>query len=298
MMRLGYILALSSAVFWALAAICYDLLNQKNLLTHSFQMVFALFFLVESVIFGTLCVIHQKAVKQWFCSPYFAGIFAGIIGGPLGMFCYLNAIEQISAASAAPISATYPIWGAIFSMIWLKVRLNYLSFLGFLLVVGSSILVSLNAGAITLSYVGILLAVFSAICWGSEIVISAYIMKKISAKQAYFYRQFGVVIGYLFLVLSYLSSLSDLSILFDQRSVIFLLLLIIVFSMLSYYFYYESVYRLNPIHAMVLNSTYGFWIIILSYFFFKQQSFPINITYILCVLIGLIFVFMSNKETK
>ncbi|MDP8052198.1 DMT family transporter [Pasteurella atlantica] len=265
----GYIFGLLSGLLWGVTGILYEVLNKDYPFVASLVIILSLLFLIESgslLLAGLLCYKkvpqHRKLITHKQVS--ILAVIAGLIGGPIGMFCYLQAISYIGVGYAAPISSLYPVFGALLSFLFLKERMTKWGIIGFSIAIFCTLLLSLDLSSSQILLFGVGLAFISALSWGAEIVLSSYVMQFLPSTVVYFFRQLGASLGYLFLLFFFELDTATLFKSFTESHFVFLLCLIFASSMLSYLLYYQAIYLIKPIRAMMLNITYGFWIVLLS----------------------------------
>ncbi|NBI40552.1 EamA family transporter [[Haemophilus] felis] len=302
-MGLGTIWGLLSGLFWAIAGILYENLHINYPFTSSLTVILFILFLSE---FGS-CAIVGLTYRTLNKSPLFSvqsykkvtlGLFAGLIGGPIGMLCYLQSIQYIGIGLSAPISTMYPIVGTILSVVFLNEKINKKMIFGLALVMLASFLLGFSSEYSKNYIIGISLAVMCAFSWGSEIVISSYIMRKTPPSLAYLYRQLGSVLGYsLLLILLSTETTKVIDILTDIRFDIFVFS-ITIFSMFSYILYYKSIHILKPIKAMILNITYGCWVLIINLLFLGKNVSLYNAILASLVFIGAYITLVNKKEEE
>ncbi|WP_101774900.1 DMT family transporter [Pasteurella oralis] len=265
----GYLWGILSGLLWGIAGILYEMLNTTYPFTTSLTIILSLLFVIEFSAFIFCFVSHYKLNLFKECDfknkRVFLGVVAGVIGGPIGMLCYLQAIQYIGVGYAAPISSVYPVFGAILAFLFLKDTMTKLGILGLCLAIGCTILLGLDVNTSQFSLLGIFLAIVCALSWGGEIVISSYVMQSINSSIAYFFRQLGSSIGYFILLCSFDVKFFGLIEFFKDKQFSLIIFLIIVSSMTSYFLYYKAIYLIKPIRAMMLNITYGFWIILIGF---------------------------------
>ncbi|SUC09735.1 carboxylate/amino acid/amine transporter [Pasteurella canis] len=265
----GYFWGILSGLLWGIAGILYELLSSYYPLTNSLTIILFLLLIIEFSAFMFCAVSHYKLnlFKQFELKnkSVYLGILAGMIGGPIGMLCYLQAIQYIGVGYAAPISSIYPVFGTIFAFLFLKDAITKLGIIGLCLAIGCTILLGLDISNSQFSVLGIVLAITCAISWGGEIVISSYVMQSIKSSSAYFLRQLGSSFGYIILVLYLDVEFFNSIEFFKDTRFLTIIIFIILSSMASYFLYYRAIYLIKPIRAMMLNITYGFWIILIGF---------------------------------
>lgn len=296
-MKSGYFFGITSGLLWAISGILYGILNYHFPESGSIKIILVLLFIIE---FTPLLFLRKKHIKNIFIQnpETMLGIFSGILGGPIGMLCYLYSIQQIGIEYTAPMTSMYPMFGAILSFLFLKDKVHKLGSLGLFISITCSSLLGLNITHTEFSGLGILLAFTAAICWGSEIVLSSYIMKYINSSETYLLRQIGSSIGYL-LIIFYLNIEPSIYIeLFSVSKFNLILLGICASTIISYFLYYKAIYILKPIRAMILNITYGIWAIFLNYLINGEQINIKTIIFISGITLGIFLVLIEKRRQE
>lgn len=263
----GYYIGLLSGLLWAISGVSYNLLyNNFPNLDSLFFSILALFF-IEC--FALLSISYFHLRRKHFPSinkSNFLIIFSGLLGGPIAMLCYLNAIQLIGVSHAAAISSTYPIIAAILSIKFLKEKKEHLSIFVFIIV--STIFLNIKVEN-TFNLFGLILSIIASFSWASEIFLSSYTIhnNKSNSEDVYFIRQLSSTIGYIIIIFYIILFKNNLYIQPKEEINLPLTILVIILitsSSLSYFLYYKTIEILKPIKAMALNITYGSWSIILS----------------------------------
>lgn len=263
MKKYGYLIGGLSGLFWGIVSILYGYIDTGDSQVLNVLLPFSIDFLGLLVV-GSYVVLKYRSEFK-FHKSFLVGILSGVIGGPMGMLSYIYAIQNIGAEYSAAISSTYPILCTLFFVFTKKEKLNnWRNILGVLLATICSILLGFVGGT-SLEYQGgglIGLAVFTAICWATEIILSSHAMKHYNATIIYFARQLGSSLGYAMVLLYFLNhqffSFSNI----DWS--IAVVLGIVIFSILSYFLYYQAIYYIPPISALALNITYNIWTILFT----------------------------------
>lgn len=194
-------------------------------------------------------------------------VLAALLGGPVGMTCYLLAIQMVGASVATSISALYPAIGALLSFVFLWERLRAYQIAGILLGVGGMVLMGLSGSTGSLRIAGFVFAVLCAVSWGSEAVISSVGMKQsgISSELALQIRQLTSALTYLVIISPAGNISRQLVPTIQSRSFLYLITAALA-GTLSYFCYYKAIQKLGPSKAMALNITYTVWVILMGAF--------------------------------
>lgn len=290
-----YIVGLLSGLLWALTGLGY---SQLQINPDAIGIMLSFLFILEFSAFLFLGFPFLYKLKENYNSTLFLSILSGIIGGPMAMLAYLIAIKQSDITLIGPISTTYPIFATIFSWLFLKEKISLQSLIGFIIAITCTIIIGVDFEQFPPkieSYIGPLLAIICAISWGTEIILSSYVMKKNDAHLVYIFRQLGSTLGYISLLFLFNSELSRILINFKDLNFLYLSLFIAICSALSYFCYYQAIGKIGVIKAMLLNISYGFWMIVLSPFFIEK---PINLTALILSTFILLGASISIMEKK
>ena len=306
MLNKGIVAGLFSGLLWGITGILYENLNILYPVTTVISVILIILFIVELMsgvlVSSSILVLYKRNLtKELTIKTIILAISLGVIGGPIGMLCYLQSISLIGVGYAAPISSIYPVFGTILSFLFLKDKIRKIGILGIFITLICTFLLSLNINSGSFSILGICLALICALSWGTEIVLSSYVMNLMgniaSSKYAYALRQVGASLGYLILLfyfkINFIHLIHNiLNINFD-----FFILGIILSSMFSYLLYYYAIDKLKPIRAMMLNITYGVWIVLLGSFIDNNIINFKQIILVIGILIGSIIVLRAKKES-
>lgn len=227
-------------------------------------------------------------------------MLGALLGGPVGMTCYLLSIKYIGAAYTASITAIFPGVGALLAFIFLKEKMNTRVWVGIALSI---------IGVITLGYlpeklnfgsdflVGISFALGTVFAWGFEGVICAYGMKygEINSEHAINIRQVTSGLFYGAIIIPFIGGYK-LSYQVLTSKVGILLAITALVGTVSYIQYYKAISMIGAARSTALNITYGVWAIIIQALFFKT---PISLQLAIgaiVVLIGSMLVAGNPKE--
>ena len=131
-------------------------------------------------------------------------IAAAVLGGPIGRSGNLLGIHFAGASYTAAITAAYPAIGAVLGAVFLKEKISIRVWVGIFLAVSGSFLVGFvppDGSAYPHFYLGIGLAVVSAVGWAIEGVMSTYGMDLVDSDIAIGIREAASFLIYLCLVL-------------------------------------------------------------------------------------------------
>lgn len=291
MKQYGYLIGALSGLLWGVVSILYGFIDTTHKV-FNILLPFTIDLLGLLVCGGYILFRYKSEIKLH--KSMFIGLLSGMIGGPIGMLCYIYAIQNIGAEYSASISSTYPILCTLFFLLTKKESANSLKIIGILMATICSVLLGIGSGGSINYNNGIWFAVITALCWSTEIILSSNAMTHYNATFIYFFRQMGSVLGY-GMVLMYLFYSQGVSLpTFDYNP--WVMLGIIVFSILSYYLYYQAIYLIPPISALALNITYNIWTIIFS--IILSGSIDSYIPILLCLGVSVGSLLTTIKTTK
>ncbi|MBZ2133390.1 DMT family transporter [Streptococcus gordonii] len=225
-----------------------------------------------------------------------------ILGGPVANGAYLIGL-YLAGAFAIPISATTAAFGALFSAIFLKQKLNLRVIAGMLMCVIGAVIINLvkpdSAPNFTL---GIILAFIAAICWGLEGTISAFGGAMLDSEVTVTLRQ---LVSGLIQMIIIVPLIGATGLFVGTISSPFLLLLLVISGTLvgfSYMEWYRSNAMVGTAIGMSLNITYAFWGVLLSILFLGQAVTTTIVVGSIVIILGAIVVttnpldFLRKKE--
>ncbi|RLU53376.1 EamA family transporter [Streptococcus iniae] len=223
-------------------------------------------------------------------------IIGFLLGGPIASGAYLIGL-YFAGAYAIPISATNALFGALFSAIFLKTKINFR--------VGSGMFICVT-GAIIINWVkpegapnftlGIICALIAAICWGAEGVFSAFGWAMLDQEVAVNIRQ--LISGCVSLILI-VPSIGAVGLLIKTISVgvpVFWLALAGIAAGMSFIFWYKANSTIGTAIGMSLNITYAFWGVLFSIIFLHQAITPTIVLGSIIIIVGAILVTMNPLD--
>ncbi|OOS00102.1 hypothetical protein B0186_06985 [Canicola haemoglobinophilus] len=296
-MFFAYFIALFSGILWGGVTFLYSLLNNSYPISNNSSFILIILFFIDFIAFISVSfyIFFRKKNRISILTLSNKGMIFSCLAGILSasaMLCYLFAISTMNSSYIASISALYPIIGATFSYVLLKEKLSRYAKYGFLIAIFCSALLSYQYDN-EFYILGGVLALCTAFGWGIEIAVSGYAMRYLKFHYVYLFRQLSSSILYLasFLTLFYIKKDIPDGINFNIK---FILLGIISFSIISYYLYYRAIYYIKPIRAMILNITYGVWVVVFEYFFSNSNISISHILLSLGIVLGCVFVLREN----
>lgn len=196
-------------------------------------------------------------------------VLGAILGGPVGMSCYVIAISTIGPGFTAIISSLYPAFGVILSCIFLKDKVKWYQIIGLALSITGVILLGYDPQSQETKHLvlGFSSALICALSWASEVVILSHGMKneQISDEMALNIRQLVSSIVFALILVPLFKGYPLLIKAFSTVNVL-IILASALFGTASYILYYRAIHRIGPTKAMPLNVTYGAWALLFSVF--------------------------------
>ncbi len=212
----------------------------------------------------SLCLKRQ--IKELFSCLYSKNglfiILGGLLGGPVGMSCYVLAVNYLSPSLSAAISSFYPALGALFSYLLLKEKMSGVQIFGLILSILGVVIMGYGPLDIKFQF-GFIFALICTIGWSLEAVIVGYGLKEsqINDNYALTIRQGTSSLFYLFIIFPILRMTTSDTI----YNIPFIYIVIAaLFGTLSYLFYYRSIKEIGANLSMALNITYSAFAIIIT----------------------------------
>ena len=193
-------------------------------------------------------------------------VLAALVGGPLATSCYFLSLVFSGVTYAYAFSAISPALGATLAALFLHERLPRRAWLGILLIVGGTVVVSYKApaGAPKHFYLGLVLGLVCALAWAFESMFAAKAMKQLDAiivnviRQGLSFLCFAVVILPLvpgaYGIFGRAFSSPSLAVLAGAS----------VVGTAGYLLYFRAVHAVGPGRAMPINLTYVLWAALFS----------------------------------
>jgi drug/metabolite transporter (DMT)-like permease len=193
-------------------------------------------------------------------------VLAALVGGPLATSCYFLSLVFSGVTYAYAFSAISPALGATLAAMFLHERLPRRAWLGILLIIGGTVVVSYKApaGASPHFYLGLVLGLVCALAWAFESLFAAKAMKQLDAivvnviRQGLSFLCFVVVILPLvpgaYGVFGRAFSSPSLAVLAGASAV----------GAAGYLLYFRAVHAVGPGRAMPINLTYVLWAALFS----------------------------------
>lgn len=194
-------------------------------------------------------------------------LLGAILGGPIGMTCYVSAISYIGPAYTAIISSMFPAVGALLAYFFLKERMSLVQITGlFVSVLGVMILgYAPGTTQIDNAVLGFTCALLCCLGWAAEAVVCAYGMKdpNVSDEQALQLRQLTSAVSYGAVLLNVFNGWGETTTVLGTMAAP-IIAVSALFGTASYLCYYKAIALLGASKAMVLNITYSAWSILFA----------------------------------
>lgn len=272
----GLAYGLGSGIFWGLDAVllalCITLAEQAvptallsilPLAVIALHDCFsALWLLLDALRRGRLRVLR----RHLFSRDFFVMLAAACCGGPLGMSCYVLAIQHIGPGPTAVVSAIYPALGVLFAVLWgrdvFRPHMGY----GLAIAISATLVLSYTPIGMTDVFgIGLLYGLLCAVGWGLECVICSYgFAHELPPDTALLLRQAISGLVYGVCVLPFFGAWEYVPTLIMQTEPIVWLVLTALAGTISYSLYYRAIATIGPIRGMGLNITYSAWAVFIG----------------------------------
>jgi drug/metabolite transporter (DMT)-like permease len=135
-----------------------------------------------------LLVKEFKSLKVLNKNDWLKLSLVGLIGGSVPFLLFFKGLQLTTAASGGFVHKTMIVWVVLLSLFFLKEKLNYKIVIGAVfLLVGNFFLLNISGFAID---EGIILIFLATLLWSSEIILSKYLLKRLSGNLVAFGRMF------------------------------------------------------------------------------------------------------------
>ena len=226
-------------------------------------------------------------------------LLGALLGGPIGMTGYVNAINTIGPAYTAVISSIFPAVGALLSWIFLKEKMKSLQLAGLIISILGVMALGYTPGTAQPMHVayGFACALLCCFGWAAEAVICAYGMRdpSISNEQALHLRQLTSVLIYGIVLLNVFRGwgLTFNALTTEAFPIVALSSL---FGTASYLFYYKAINTVGAAKAMALNITYSAWSVLFSFLLLGTMPDLKSVVCAIFILVGAILAGIDLKE--
>lgn len=223
---------------------------------------------------------------------------AGMLGGPFGIGFCLVGIHLAGASYAIPISAIYPVIGAILAVFILKERTNVRTWVGLFLCIFGAIIIGYTPpeGSSPYFHYGILFAVLAALSWGIEGVLAAFGMDMVDTDIAIGLRLIVSLVTYLIVVLPLVGGLTILWKAFSAPVPLGYLALAGFLEGLSLLSWYKALNMTGVGRANALYITYALWGVVFGWLISHIPITPQLITGAILIISGTILTAGNTKE--
>lgn len=257
-----------------------------------------------SAIWATLYMIAKGQFKNVLKAAKTKGGFfimlGALLGGPVGMTCYLLSIKYVGAAYTASITAIFPGVSAVLAYLLLKEKMNARVWFGVILsicgvfILGYSPLQSSEGNHFLL---GIVFALGTALAWSLEGIICAFSMKytEIDPEHAINIRQATSAAFYAMIIIPFIGGYGIASQTLTSKVGLIIAVTALV-GTASYFNYYKAINIIGAARSTAINITYGVWAIVIGVVFLKT---PVSTQLLIgagIVLIGSVLVSINPKE--
>lgn len=266
------IVGLLAGVFWALDTILIGyavegvpyLLSSPVLMGFIHDVIAAvwvfIYMLLKGKLTSTARALRTKSGK--------VVVLAAILGGPVGMSCYVAAIEQIGPGYTAVISATFPAVGSLLAWLIFKEQMSKYQIVGTIMCVCGIMVMGylpyIHSDSSTTLF-GLLCAVACCLSWALEAVICSWGMRNdVDNEQALLIREASSAIMYSVIVMIFGEFITLYQHSMDIASLGLWLAVASLFGMISYFCYYRTIQNKGTCTGMALDVTYSAWAVIFA----------------------------------
>ena len=250
-----------------------------------------LYILVTGKLRNLIDVITSKSIIM--------ALLIGILAGPIAMTGYYGAVNYMGAANAATFAATYPVVGALLSVIFLRERLNYKAWIGLVVSIIGVMILAYGGDSEPMTLKGVLFGLAAVLGWGGETVLCAFGLEtddSLKPSSVLQIRQTISGLTYLLIFLPLLSAFPVVKEVITYRPTLLMFVLAAFCGTVSIIFYYKTVDHIGPTKAMGLNSTCSIWSMV---FALILQGTEITISMIIAAIIVISgTLFMVSQPTR
>lgn len=288
--RTGLVSGVFSGLFWGVGLtisgylfLTYDVSPFLVSLLHDF---FSVILLAVMIIwkYGKINLKIFTSMKNYVL------VVAAILAGPVGMQLNLYSVKYLGAGLTASVTAVYPAMAVILSIIFLKNKVDKSTIFAVFLIVGSLFVQTFEVAGGENAYLGLAFALFCALAWASESVLSSYAMSNdLKPIEALLIRQITSFVMYL-LILLFTGGDLTFNAGIDAG---FMVLAMSLVNMTSYSMYYVAINKLGAAKATGLNVSYVVWTAIFSAIFLAS---PLGIKTIITSFVIMLGVYIIIRE--
>jgi drug/metabolite transporter (DMT)-like permease len=216
-----------------------------------------------------------------------------LLGGPIASGAYLVGL-YFAGAYAIPISATNVLFGALFSAIFLKTKINLRVGIGMIIcVIGAIVINWVEPSGVQNFTLGIVCAFIAAVCWGAEGVFSAFGGAMLDSEVAVNIRQLLSGLVSLILIVPLVGAVGLFIKTVGAGIPVLWLALSGAAAGVSFILWYKTNSTVGTAIGMSLNITYAFWGVLLSIIFLHQAMTPTIVFGSIIIIAGAILVTMN-----
>lgn len=247
-------------------------------------------------------IAQGRSKEIWRSLKTFPGLMvciAALMGGPIANAAYLMGIQFAGAAYAIPVSALFPVVGAILARIFLKQKVTKRVVIGMAICVLGAIVIGYTPPEGDTNphfYIGMLCAFIAAFGWGAEGTLSAFGTAVIDPKIAINIRQATSGIVFLVVILPIIGGFGVLGKVFASPATLLIIAIAALAAAVSFLTWYKCNSMSGVAQGMALNSTYVMWGIMFSYFLGNVEITKTLIIGAILVLVGAILVAVDPRE--
>ncbi|ASW42436.1 DMT family transporter [Clostridium isatidis] len=235
-------------------------------------------------------------------------VLGALLGGPVGMTCYLLSVKYIGAVYAASITSIFPGVSALLAFIFLKEEMNARIWSGIVLSIAGVITLGYVPAQLTLGsdfLIGILFAFGTVFAWGVEGVICALGMKdgEVDSEYAINIRQATSGLVYAVIIIPFLKGYGLAGKALTSTTAIgsfninlgVLIAITALVGTLSYMQYYKAINIIGAARSTALNITYSVWAILIQIIFMKS---PVSLQLVIGTIIVILGSFLVTGNPK
>lgn len=282
---LGVSYALISGITWGVDTVLIGIIlsrtpfidSAKALVLSPFVSTFMhdLFSALWVSIFHLLKGEFGKVLKAFKTRSGLFIVLGALLGGPLGMTCYMLSVKYIGAAYAASITSIYPAIGALFAFLFLKEKHEKRVWIGIALSIIGVIILGYQSSEVAVNgkfFLGTIFALGTVMGWGLESVVCAYGMKEdVTAEHALNIRQLTSGIFYGIVILPLIKGHFLTGLVLKTPTTLWIMLTALV-GTASYLFYYRAISMIGAARSTGMNITYAIWAIIIQVLFLGTKA--------------------------
>lgn len=288
---LGSAIGLLAALLWAMSTNVYKSQSDK-----ATPLAIATLKMLMSLIVMALLVVSPFRTNPFFMPVEAIGFLASsvIIGLVVGDIAFLTAQERIGVSYSYPIATTYPIFTYVIAILVVNEIVLWSRFIGiFLAVIGVMLITHAQAsssndeGESNFDKIGILLSLFTAICWSVGSVLLQIGVLNVDPVDANFIR---MIFGWCVIAPVYLGSVGQGMHQPSRRATMIILVAAIFGMAWGSLLYTQAVKLIGATVASVLGSVSPLFALPISILLLKEKSSHWSIIGALLTVTGVILV--------